>query len=344
MSDFKINSIATKQGQHGPVIAGVSTVNSTGCMKIPSGPTENRGGRGRGVVAGSTPSEGNTMQFITIATAGNSTDFGDLTVARRDPGGLGSSVRGVFPVGGYPSEKTVIDYVTFSSGGGANDFGDARIAAFQASGASNNVRGIFAGGVQPSPLAGQNNIDFITIASTGDSSEFGNLSSPRWAAAGVNSPTRAIFAGGATPSYIKAIEFVTIATLGDSQDFGEVSVKVRNLFPACSSTRGVFAGAQTSTSSPYSYVNTIEFITIATLGNTSDFGDMTLARSRGAGVSNSIRGVFLGGFVPGTPSTYTNRIDFVTIASTGNATDFGDLLAAIGSMGGASDSHGGIGE
>ncbi len=42
MSDFKINSIATKQGQHGPVIAGVSTVNSTGCMKIPSGKTVNR--------------------------------------------------------------------------------------------------------------------------------------------------------------------------------------------------------------------------------------------------------------------------------------------------------------
>ena len=52
MSDFKINSIATKQGQHGPVIAGVSTINSTGCMKIPSGPTEFRGGRGRGIVVG----------------------------------------------------------------------------------------------------------------------------------------------------------------------------------------------------------------------------------------------------------------------------------------------------
>ena len=51
MSDFKINSIATKQGQHGPVIAGVSTVNSTGCMKIPSGPTDYRGGRGRGIFA-----------------------------------------------------------------------------------------------------------------------------------------------------------------------------------------------------------------------------------------------------------------------------------------------------
>ena len=42
MSDFKINSIATKQGQHGPVIAGVSTINSTGCMKIPSGTTARR--------------------------------------------------------------------------------------------------------------------------------------------------------------------------------------------------------------------------------------------------------------------------------------------------------------
>ena len=344
MSDFKINSIATKQGQHGPVIAGVSTINSTGCMKIPSGPTEFRGGRTRGVVAGSTPSQTNTMQFITITTAGNATDFGDLTVTRRDPGGLGSSVRGVFPVGGYPSQFTVIDFTTFSSGGGANDFGDARISAFQPSGASNNVRGIFAGGVKSSPTRGQSNIDFITIASTGDSNEFGNLSSVRWGAGGVNSPTRAIFAAGAgTPTYLKAIEFVTIATLGDSQDFGEVSTAVRNLYSACSSTRGVFAGAQTSSSSPYSYVNTIEFITIATLGNTSDFGDMTQARSRGAGVSNSIRGVFLGGIVPGSPSTYTNRIDFVTIASTGNATDFGDLLAAIGSMGGASDSHGGIG-
>ena len=84
MSDFKINSIATKQGQHGPVIAGVSTVNSTGCMKIPSGPTEFRGGRGRGIFAGGTLSPGsprtNQIEFITIASSGNATDFGDRTV------------------------------------------------------------------------------------------------------------------------------------------------------------------------------------------------------------------------------------------------------------------------
>ena len=58
MSDFKINSIATKQGQHGPVIAGVSTVNSTGCMKIPSGNRSNRVGLSTYVLNGTIPSNG----------------------------------------------------------------------------------------------------------------------------------------------------------------------------------------------------------------------------------------------------------------------------------------------
>ena len=42
MSDFKINSIENKNGNYGPVIAGVSSVNSNGCMKIPSGTTARR--------------------------------------------------------------------------------------------------------------------------------------------------------------------------------------------------------------------------------------------------------------------------------------------------------------
>ena len=58
MSDFKINSIGTKQGQHGPVIAGVSTINSTGCMKIPSGNDSNRVGVSTYVLNGTIPSKG----------------------------------------------------------------------------------------------------------------------------------------------------------------------------------------------------------------------------------------------------------------------------------------------
>ena len=42
MSQFKINSITNKLGTSGPIISGVSTNNSTGCMIIPTGNTNYR--------------------------------------------------------------------------------------------------------------------------------------------------------------------------------------------------------------------------------------------------------------------------------------------------------------
>jgi len=75
MSDFKINSIATKQGQHGPVIAGVSTVNSTGCMKIPSGNKSNRVGVSTYVLNGTIPSNG--LRILLDAGDINSNDTSD---------------------------------------------------------------------------------------------------------------------------------------------------------------------------------------------------------------------------------------------------------------------------
>ena len=86
MSQFKINSITDKSGTSGPIISGVSTNNSTGCMIIPAGPTEHRGGRGRLVFGGgyypSPHANLGTMDFVEIATLGNAVDFGDFTLAR----------------------------------------------------------------------------------------------------------------------------------------------------------------------------------------------------------------------------------------------------------------------
>ena len=80
MADFNINHITGKQGQQGTVLAGITTVSSTGSMRIPSGPTEHRGGRGRMIIAGGS---GVTMNYLTIATTGDAVDFGDLTNIRR---------------------------------------------------------------------------------------------------------------------------------------------------------------------------------------------------------------------------------------------------------------------
>ena len=85
-------------------------------------------------------------------------------------------------------------------------------------------------------------------------------------------------------------------------------------------------------------VNTIDFITISSTGNASDFGDLTQARYGLAACSSSTRGVFGGGYAPGG----VNTIDFITISSTGNATDFGDLTQARYDLVALSNGHGGL--
>ena len=351
MSDLKINNITDRTGGSGPVIAGVSTVSTTGSFVVPVGPTEMRGGRGRGVFAGGySPSPVNftsTMDYVEIATTSNALDFGDLSVKRYNVSGCASATRGVFMGGqGTPSALfNTIDYVTISSGGGTSDFGDlidlgGTINDQMQSGAvtSNNTRGLYMGGFTPvGGLGGrQNIIQFITIASTGDATDFGDITVYSQASQACSSPTRAVRGAGAgNPANQQVMDYVTIATLGDAVHFGELKTLL-GLFPMSlsSTTRGIFAGGLNP-----SNLNNIEYVTIATLGNATDFGDLTAARYGAGGSSNQTRGLFGGG---GTP-TKVNTIDYITIASTGNATDYGDLSEIRVTLAGFSDVHGGLG-
>ena len=288
MSDFKINSIATKQGQHGPVIAGVSTVNSTGCMKIPSCPTANRGGRGRLVFGGgyypSPHADLGTMDFVEISTLGNAVDFGDLSIARSAFQCGSSGTRGLFAGGSYPGRTNTgepqIDYITFQSGGGANDFGDMTLqGTHKGAGISNGIRGVFCGGYDGnSPYHMFATCQFVTIATLGDSSFFGELTQPAQTDASVSDRTRGCVTGmqiGNNPSTtnINNIEFFTTTTLGNAQDFGDLTV-ARRCSNGCSSstTRGLFYSGSPG-AGPHR--NTIDFITIQTKGNAVDFGDIT---------------------------------------------------------------------
>ena len=84
-------------------------------------------------------------------------------------------------------------------------------------------------------------------------------------------------------------------------------------------TRGIFGSGE----APHG--DTIDLLTISTFGDSIDFGNLTQNRSSGGSMgSNETRGLFAGGQNP-SPFTFFNIIDFVTIASAGNATDFGDL-------------------
>ena len=101
-----------------------------------------------------------------------------------------------------------------------------------------------------------------------------------------------------------------------------------------SSTRGVFGGGANS---PTVY-NIIDYVTIASTGNATDFGDLINTKADSQSASNSLRGVWAGGATP----TKIKTISFVEIATTGNAAMFGDLTVTASEGSGCSDSHGGI--
>ena len=91
-------------------------------------------------------------------------------------------------------------------------------------------------------------------------------------------------------------------------------------------TRMLAGGGDTA---PATYTNQIDFLTISTLGDAEEFGDLTTASTGAGGSASRTRGLFTNRRVSGSPA-YTNEIDFVTIASTGDAQDFGDSTVANG--------------
>jgi hypothetical protein len=365
-------------GTNGPVFDGDFEFNSQNYVILPKGTTDNRigltstsgalryntdsskvelydgsqwaevqssrpdlNGGARGVFGGGsiTPGAGtNVMQYITISSTGNSTDFGDLVLARTGVSACSSSTRGLWAGGSsFPARVNNIDYVTIASTGNALDFGDLLDISLSSSGVSNATRGVYGGG--DNGTININILQYITISATGNAIDFGDLSQGKSGTSACSSPTRGIFAGGDSPN-LNVIEFITISTLGNAQDFGDLTqAKDFNQNSNISnSTRGIFAGGFAPTPS---FTNVIEFITMSTLGNGTDFGDLSVAAEGVAGCSSPTRGVFTS-LRTGTPFTVDNRIDYITIQTQGNSVDFGDVLNPIIGTGGCSNAHGGL--
>ena len=135
--------------------------------------------------------------------------------------------------------------------------------------------------------------------------------------------TRGIFTGmAAIPNMSPyGIQYITIPTQGNSVDFGDMVDARSNVGSFASNVRGVFGGGYSPSPD-----NDIDFITISTTGNASDFGDMNYNAFDTCGASNQTRGLFLGGSPTGSENDGRVDVDYVTIASTGNAKDFGDLF------------------
>ena len=354
MSDIKINNITDRTGDSGPIFAGISTVSTDTFMVMPSGPTEYRGGRGRGILWVNNAPSTKTLNKIEIATVGNAVDFGDSMVSKSKPGVCASSTRGIFS-GGQPGASpyyiTDIEYVITSSGGGSNDFGDLQKGSLHTldarrgspAGSNDSTRGLIAGGNTPGDGGARKTIDSVTMASTGDSSAFGELVQERFDfMGGMGNGVRAVFAGGYSQTspaatFFNMIDTVNVQSGGAATKFGELSTTRGRTTNTSNNTRGLNFGGGPA---PTGRTNIIEFVTLATEGNAQDFGDLAAVVLSVSSCASSTRAVEVGG---STPAGGTNTIQYVTIATTGNASEFGDMTVTVTGTGALSDVNGGLG-
>ena len=215
------------------------------------------------------------IEYITIASEGDSIDFGNSTQARYYTACASSSTRSL-TIGGYPSSSSVntIDYVQIMTLGNALDFGDLSSSRLtDGSAFSNGIEAFVCGGY---PAANET-YEVIKISSTGssiagDKTKSGN----QWPGAGCSNSTRGIWAGGANSGsvYTQEISYISMASKGNAQHFGDLSRAVQGgAGGGSNATRGIIAWGRDGFS-PYPDLNTLEFITFSSSGKAQDFGDL----------------------------------------------------------------------
>jgi len=315
-------------------------------------PTNTGGGSitGYGAVAiGTNISSTNTSSPITISglTSGTTYTIGVWAINSYGPSPFGISGeviptgdRGLF-FGGYGTGGSVsngIEYITISSTGNSIDFGDLLLYFSTSAGCSSATRGLIGGG--RNGFSGTNAVNYITIATTGNALDFGDLTVTRDFISSASNSTRGIWGGGDTNAVKNIIDYVTISSAGNATDFGDLTQSRSSAAGCASTTRAVFGGgAGTGTTPTYA---TIDYVTIASAGNATSFGSLSQSRGWAGACSSSTRGLFGGGFNEPGPQFHWNIIDYITIATTGVTTDFGDLIFKQRNMCATSDQTRGV--
>ena len=286
---------------------------------------------GRGVFnAGYIGSNVNVLDYVTIDTTGNATDFGDLTVSRRNSGVCSNKTRGII-CGGYSSNyDNTMDYITIATVGNAVDFGDFGDTQTNGiMGIGSETRACFGGG----ETSMTNRIAYVTIATPSNSTDFGDLTVARKGGGTTGDGTKGIWMGGEeSGTHGVTMDYVTIATTGNASDWGDLSTGSAATFVGLVSdgTIGLLALG-------VGFTNQVDKKTISTNANSTDYGDLTQGRQQGGQCSTETRAVFGGGKFTSGASSGTNTIDYMAISTGGTATDFGDLTQARYLSGGMSD-------
>ena len=172
-----------------------------------------------------------------------------------------------------------------------------------------------------------NSIEIVNMVTSGNGVDWGDLTNSIGACGACADSVRGIRLGGVTSypaTMTNVIDYFSLSAPGDAVDFGDLAVTRRGLMSWGDRTRGGVAGG----SNPWNAANKteIDYVTIQSKGNTTELGDLTAASGLNGSSSwgSTTRGLF-GCIGSNGPANNVNTVNYVTMQSTGNAIDFGDL-------------------
>ena len=223
----------------------------------------------RGVRAGGAST--NTIDYITIATPGNATDFGDhANSTDAYIQAIGDGTYGVY------GEDQAYYYVTVQTTGNASSFGSVpgvvNLGGY--GGAGDGTYGIFTEDVGSSSV-----INSLTIATTGSATNHGNLLNSNSFSALTSDDTYAVAQMGVS-NLDNTLNYITIVTGGTAADFGNLYYGNQYCGASSDGTYGYFTGGSNSPGK-------IQYITIATPGNATALGDLVQDTAYHTGTSGS---------------------------------------------------------
>ena len=182
------------------------------------------------------------------------------------------------------------------------------------------------------------NNQYMLVESLGSFATFGDLVSPAVQedeGAGAANFTRGVFASGGSQGNGAGLGYINIRTLGNAKEFGQVVARQgggsgsdtgdNGSQGSCTSTTRFCWAGQTNSASypPGSWNSNIDYIDYASLGDAQHFGNLTPYGRIVGGAGSSTRGIYWGRF-GNVHGPARNDIDYITIASTGNSSSFGD--------------------
>jgi len=253
-----------------------AAANSFGNLLADSAYVSGSSGGGRGLFAGASTNNGvvNTIQYITIASTGNSTDFGDLTEVGFDLASASDGETAIYAMN-LENNTSSIQEVTIATTGNATSWsGTLTQAKANGSGASDGTKGFFFGGIPTTSSIGINEIEYVTIATDGNASDWGDLATARRSNGGdsaCGTSSRILVAGGTDSSggRTATIDYINPASAGNASSFGNLANALWYTGSTNNDTHAIWVqGLNASTQ----FQNYAHRVTIDTTGNASLWG------------------------------------------------------------------------